>query len=155
MHNTILLAEDFEDDANAVQQVLKEAGVMNPVVVVTDGDEVIAYLNGEGRFSDRQRFALPGVLLLDLKMPRVHGFEVLEWIRAQPQFEKLLIIVLSGYDEIGQVRKAYDLGARSFLVKPCHIEDVRNLAKAFSGYWERIENFLPLNPDGATPSVSI
>ncbi len=132
----ILLAEDLEDDAWTIKQVLKKAGVMNPVAVVSDGEEAIRYLRGTGTYNDRAKFPLPGVLLLDLKMPRRSGFEVLEWCRAQPQLKTMLLVVLTGLDEVGTMQRAYSMGADSFLLKPCNVEDITNLTNTFTGYWE-------------------
>ncbi|MDB6022174.1 MAG: putative response regulator, CheY [Pedosphaera sp.] len=133
----ILLAEDVEDDASVIKRALKLAGVMNPIIVVPDGVEAILYLQGEGSYADRTRFPLPGVLLLDLKMPKRGGLEVLEWCRAQPHLQDMLIVILSGLHEVGLVQRAYSMGANSFLIKPCNLEDVANLTKTFPGYWEQ------------------
>jgi CheY-like chemotaxis protein len=131
----ILLAEDIEDDAGLLQTVLKQAGVMNPVFVVPDGQEAIAYLSGEGVYADRAKFPIPVVLLLDLKMPKRTGFDVLAWCKRQPHLTKLLIIVLSGNREIKSINQAYRMGADTFLLKPCHVLDVTNLTRNFKGYW--------------------
>lgn len=136
MSRTILLVEDYEDDAILLQMALASAGVGNPVILVKDGDEAIAYLKGEGIFSDRQKFPLPGVMLLDLKMPRKDGFEVMAWLKTQSEFKEIPIVVLSGLQEIKQIEKAYSMGARSFLAKPCLPEDVKNLMTGFPGFWE-------------------
>jgi CheY-like chemotaxis protein len=122
----ILLAEDFEADAVAVQRLLKKVGVPNPVIVVPDGGEAIAYLNNEGPFRDRQRFPLPDLLLLDLKLPTKNGFEVLEWCRTQPHLKDLFIVVLSGHYQLRDVNRAYLLGARTFLTKPASQADILN-----------------------------
>jgi CheY-like chemotaxis protein len=132
----ILLAEDVEDDALILKRVLKKAGVMNPVIVVRHGEEVIRYLQGDGSYSLRAKYPLPGVLLLDLKMPRRDGFEVLEWCRAQPHLKPMLIVVLTGLQEVGTMQRAYAMGADSFLVKPCNVEDMTNLTNTFVGYWD-------------------
>ena len=129
------MAEDFEPDATLVQLTLKRAGVLNPVFVVENGDDALAYLAGNGRFADRVKFPFPGVLLLDLKMPRTNGFEVLDWIKGRSQFPGLLVVVLSGVSDLAQVNRAYAAGAHSFLVKPCNEQDIANLAKSFAGPW--------------------
>ena len=129
MNRPILLAEDFEADALIVQRLLKKAGVANPILVVPDGGEAIAYLNNDGPFRDRQKFPLPAVLLLDLKLPNKTGFEVLEWCRTQPHLKDLFIVVLSGHFELREVNQAYQLGARSFLTKPANREDILNAIK--------------------------
>jgi CheY-like chemotaxis protein len=135
VNKPILLAEDLEDDAKIIQYVLKKAQVMNPIIVVPDGAEAVAYLKGEGFYADRAKFPLPAVLLLDLKMPKRNGFEVLEWCKTQPELKNMLVVVLSGYQDLDSVNRAYALGAHSFLVKPCNVEDISNLMRSFKGYW--------------------
>jgi CheY-like chemotaxis protein len=125
----ILLAEDFEADAEAVHRLLRKAGVANPIITVPDGGEAIAYMNNEGLFRDRQRFPLPCVLLLDLKLPVKNGFEVLEWCRTQPHLKDLFIVVLSGHRQLPYVNQAYSLGAHTFLTKPAKKEDITNAIK--------------------------
>src|SRR5882724_5407518 len=132
----ILLAEDDPDDAEQTKTTLRGAGVLNRIVLVTDGDEAIAYLKGEGIFSDRQKFPYPGILLLDLKMPRVDGFRVLSWLLFQASGEKPMVIVLSGHGELHNIQRAYDeFRAHSFLIKPLLVSDVRNLAKVHNRFW--------------------
>ena len=131
----ILLVEDWEDDIESLKLVFKRIHLANPVMVVRDGVGAIDYLQGKGLFSQRDRFPLPGVLLLDMKLPRLGGFEVLRWLEHRPQFNGLLKIVLSGQREVWEVNRAYKLGARSFLLKPCGEEDIMNLAKAWPEHW--------------------
>ena len=138
MAKTILIAEDSEDDAILLQQTLKTAGVSNPIVMVTDGDEVLAYFKGEGRFSDRIMFPLPSVLLLDLKMARIGGYEVLDWLQTHPEFQPLLIIAVTAFHELKEVQKAYLLGAKSFITKPSKPEDFHLLMQSFPEYWESL-----------------
>jgi len=135
MPKVVLLAEDSREDAESVQLALKGAGVANSIRVVADGEEAIAYLKGEGRFVDREKFPLPRVLFLDLKMPRAGGFEVLEWVRAQPSFKDLLIVVLTAYGGLNEIKRAYALGANSFLFKPGNPAEIKNLIKSFPEYW--------------------
>jgi len=137
MAKTILVAEDFEDDAVLLQQSLRDAGVSNPILTVSDGDEVLAYFKGEGHFSDRNKFPLPSVLLLDLKMPRVSGYEVLQWLQMHPELKPLIVIV-TGIEETKEIQEAYLLGAHSFITKPSTVEDIHNLRKAFGHYWESL-----------------
>ncbi len=144
MIRPILLAEDSEDDATIIQVTLEKAGVKNPVLVVSDGAKAISYLKGTGFYADRELFPLPGVVLLDLKMPVKNGFEVLEWWKTQPQLSDILIVVLSGYYDLESIRYAYSLGARSFLIKPCKIEDILNLKEAFAGSWNQMAGPLPV-----------
>jgi CheY-like chemotaxis protein len=129
INRPILLAEDLEADAMAVQRLLKKSGVVNPIIVVPDGGEAIAYMNNEGPFRDRQKFPLPGVLLLDLKQPTKNGFEILEWCRTQPHLKDLFIVVLSGHYELRDVNQACHPGARTFLARPANRNDMVNAIK--------------------------
>jgi len=131
----ILLAEDLEDDAIATQRILKKAGVMNPIVVVPDGEEAILYLDGVGMYGDREKYPIPVVLLLDLKMPKRGGLDVLGWCRAQKRMESLLIVILTGHQDVSMMHNAYAMGAHSFLMKPCNETDIVNLTQTFAGYW--------------------
>ena len=135
MAKPILVADDDADDVEAMLLVLQNAGVTNPVATVADGEEAVDYLKGEGQFADREKFPFPSVLFLDLKMPRRNGLEVLDWLRLQPQLANMLIVVLSGYDNPGDVSRAYQLGAHTFLTKPMQPEDVARLRKTFYKYW--------------------
>ena len=137
MTKTILLAEDDENDAALLKITLTAAGVSNPIVTVTDGDQVLDYFKGEGRFSNRTTFPLPSVLFLDLRMARLGGYEVLEWLQKRPEF-KPLIVVITAFHEVKEVQKAYLLGAHSFLTKPTKPEDIHNLRKGFPHYWESL-----------------
>src|SRR6185436_1684427 len=85
----ILLAEDREDDVLLVRKAFERGAINNPLQVARDGEEAMAYLSGEGNYSNRAEYPLPDLLLLDLKMPRVDGFDVIRWIRRQPQFSSL------------------------------------------------------------------
>ena len=106
-----------------------------PVYVVRDGAEAIQYLNGEGPFSNRDEYPLPALVLLDLKMPRVDGFEVLKWVRAQPGLRTLLVVVLTSSEDLRDVNRAYELGANSFLVKRMDFENSVALGELINNYW--------------------
>jgi CheY-like chemotaxis protein len=135
-HNQlILVAEDDENYVVLIREAFAEAGIQNPIHVVWNGEEVIYYLQGKGKYADRAEFPLPGLLLLDLKMPRVNGFEALTWIRKQPSLSGLRVLVLTSSDEIRDVNKAYQLGANSFLVKPYDFEDLAELSRLIQDFW--------------------
>lgn len=134
MAKTILIAEDFDDDALVIQNVLAQIGVEHSICRVENGADAIAYLMGSGPYADRKQFPLPEILLLDLAMPRVTGFQVLEWIKTQPACQDILIVVLSGHHNLHDVQQAYSMGAHSFLFKPCNKEDVQNLLEWFSAH---------------------
>src|SRR6266404_5750752 len=106
----ILIVEDGEDDVFLIRRSLDRAGVFNPIHVVRNGDDAIAYLQGEGKFARRDEYPLPSLVLLDLKMPRTDGFAVLRWIRLQPGLKALRVIVLTYSEDIRDVNQAYECG---------------------------------------------
>jgi CheY-like chemotaxis protein len=132
----ILIAEDSESDIFFLFRVMDQAGVLNPIFVVRDGAEALAYMQGTGSYADRTVYPLPGIVLLDLKMPGVDGFEILRWKRTQPQLQHTLMVAVSSYDGVYSINLAYESGADTFLSKPLTQEDVANLFKAFEDYWE-------------------
>jgi len=131
----ILLAEDRPEDIILIRRAFAQGGIDNPLYIVRDGEEAIAYLSGFGRYSNREEFPLPHLLLLDIKMPKVDGFEVLKWVRQQPGFGTLVVIVLTSSQDIFDVNKAYGLGANSFLVKPMDFDNFRVTCKTIKDYW--------------------
>ncbi|HWX22380.1 MAG TPA: response regulator [Candidatus Binatia bacterium] len=136
----ILLAEDSEDDIFLIRRAFTQAHISNPIHVVRDGDEAVAYLKGEGKYSNRAEYPLPGLMLLDLKMPLLDGFDVLRWIREQPGLAALRVLVLTSTKEIREVNQAYKLGANSFLVKPVDFENYIELSKLIRDFWLRVSS---------------
>jgi CheY-like chemotaxis protein len=128
----ILLAEDDENDVLMFRRASRHANLPNPLAVVTDGNEVIAYLTGEGKYTDRRQYPLPGLLLLDLQMPGRNGFEVLQWLRGQLEFAHLEVIILSSSDQIRDINRGYEFGADSFLVKPRSFDEYIGMVEAFA-----------------------
>src|SRR2546430_537091 len=102
----ILLAEDRQDDVLLIRRAFKKAGISNPVHLVRDGEQVMAYLQGQGKFADRRLHPFPELLLLDLKMPRMDGMEVLTWLKSHPEFKLLRVVVLTSSEDIHDVNKA-------------------------------------------------
>jgi CheY-like chemotaxis protein len=135
---TILLAEDREEDIILIQKAFEKAGIRNPLFTVRNGEEAINYLTAVGRFSDRHHYPLPALLLLDLKMPGTDGFDVLRWLRTQPDLASLRVVVLTSSDDIRDVNKAYQLGANSFLVKPLDFHNTVAMAETIMDYWLKI-----------------
>ena len=124
-----LLAEDSECDVLLVRKAMSQAGMDSPLFVVRDGEEAIAYLNGEGKFADRSEYPMPDLLFLDLAMPKINGFEVLQWIRQQPGLSDLRVIVLTSSQNIHDMKTAYLLGANSFLRKPINFKDLFQISR--------------------------
>lgn len=132
---TILLAEDDEDDVLLLRTALMEAGLSVPLQVVPDGEQAIAYLSGEGIHSDRTKFPIPSLMFLDLNMPRKNGFEVLRWVRENPEVKRLPIVVLSSSTQGPHINKAYELGANSYLVKVTKFSEFVERIKVVYNYW--------------------
>jgi CheY-like chemotaxis protein len=135
----ILIVEDREDDILLIRRSLQRSGVINPIQVVRNGEEAISYLIGEAKFASREEYPLPALMLLDLKMPRTDGFQVLSWIRQQPALKALRVIVLTSSEDIRDVNRAYELGANSFLVKPMEFENFVGMSKFLNEYWLRTD----------------
>jgi len=134
-HLVILVVEDRKDDIILIQRALAQASVPNPVHVVGNGEEAQAYLLGTGQFSDRSEFPLPDLILLDLKMPKMDGFELLRWIRSQPELKTLRVVVLTSSEDIYDINKAYQLGANSFLVKPHEFINFTAMMRTLGSFW--------------------
>jgi len=132
---TVLLAEDDPDDVLLTQIAFDKARLANPLQVVRDGEEAIAYLKGEGRFADRHQFPMPVLLLLDLKMPRLSGFQVLDWLRKQSKLRHLPVAVMNSSDHDPDATRAFELGADSYLIKPPDAEALLGLVQRLHAYW--------------------
>ena len=134
--HTILLVEDDPNDILLTQRAFRKANLTHASLqVVTDGDTAVAYLSGAGEYSDRDRYPLPVVILLDLKLPRRSGHEILGWLRQQPELKRLLVVVLTSSNQRCDVDQAYDLGANSYLVKPIGLAALVEVVQALNLYW--------------------
>ena len=122
----ILIAEDNADDAKLVHRAVLNLQLENPVHIVKDGVQTLAYLNGEPPFQDRKRFPFPALLLLDLRMPEIDGLEVLRRIKDNPEFASMPIVVVTAIQDRKRLGEAYRLGANSFLSKPVDAKDLEN-----------------------------
>lgn len=132
---TVLVVEDNTNDVLLLQRAMRKAQWANPVQVVGHGDAAIAYLAGHAPYDDRARYPLPGLVLLDLKLPRRGGLEVLAWLRDQPALRHLPVVVLTSSREHQDVNRAYQLGVNSYLVKPGAPHDFQTLIALISSYW--------------------
>ncbi len=131
----ILLVEDNRMDVELTLNAFQEVRLINPVHVATSGQEALDYLFGRGKYADRETYPLPCLILLDLKLPGIDGFEVLRQIKATPVLKRLPVIILTSSKEDGDRIMSYDRGANSYLVKPVSFEGFLNIVRHIKGYW--------------------
>jgi CheY-like chemotaxis protein len=131
----ILLAEDRNDDILLMRLALEKAGITNPLFVVQDGQEACDYLAGYRTYSDRQKYPLPSLLLLDIRMPRMNGFDVLAWLSSNPKFNDLPVVVLSTSDLDTDHERARCLGAIDYRSKPAGLDGLAAMLKELHGRW--------------------
>lgn len=149
----ILLVEDDPNDTILIRRAFQKAGFGDSLKAVADGEQAMQYLQGQKDYRDRARYPLPFLLLLDLKMPGTDGFEVLQWIRRQPDLKRLLVVVLTSSNLQADVDKAYDLGANSYLVKPVEFNQMVNMIQRFESYWTELNRF-PTPASALRPPLS-
>jgi CheY-like chemotaxis protein len=133
--STILLVEDEENDAFFFQRSMEKANIANPLQIATDGQQALDYLHGAGEFVDRDKFPFPSLVVLDLKLPRAHGFEVLAHIRQHPSLRKLIVVVLTSSVNEEDIAKAYELGANAYLVKPSDTGKLLDIIQSIKLFW--------------------
>jgi CheY-like chemotaxis protein len=132
----ILHVEDDANDVLLVQRAFRSASSSARLLNVSDGEQATDYFTGKGHFADRQKYPLPSLILLDLKLPRRNGHEVIAWLRQQKTPLRCVpIVVLSSSNQISDVNKAYELGANSYVVKPSAFDELASLAQILSAYW--------------------
>jgi len=131
----ILIVEDREDDIVLIRKASEKAALLNPMHVVRDGEEAVAYLSGEGKYANRAEYPLPILVLLDLKLPGMDGFDVLTWIRQQEGIRGLPVVVLTSSSDLTDVNRAYQLGANSFFVKEIDFQGSVDFSKLLQHYW--------------------
>lgn len=130
--HAILLVEDDHNDVLLIKRAFQKVNIANPIIVVNDGEQAISYLAGREPYVER---AMPMLVLLDLKLPRKSGHEVLEWLRQQSTLRRLPVVVLTASSESSDVNLAYDLGANSYLVKPVTFDSLVQMVKTLNLYW--------------------
>ena len=137
----ILLVEDDSNDILFVQRAFRQANLDNPIRIVKDGDEAVSYLGGKNKYANRDIYPLPALILLDLKLPRRSGLEVLAWIRQQKNLKRIPVVVLTSSKESLDVDKAYDLGVNSYLVKPVKFEALATMVEVLDAYWLKLNQY--------------
>jgi CheY-like chemotaxis protein len=133
--HSILIVEDNEDDILLAQRAFRKAGVTAALHVVRDGEEAVSYLEGSGAFMDHHQHPLPAMMLLDLKLPKRSGFDVLHWVRNHPTLRMLPVVVFTTSAQSSDLDRAYALGANSYLKKPATLEGTTELLKTLGLYW--------------------
>jgi len=140
----LLVAEDSEDDAFLLERAFRQTGVAINATFVRDGQAAVDYVEGLGEFGDRQRYPIPAVIMLDLKMPRLDGFDVLGWLKSQPGHRRTPVIIFSSSDDRNDIDRAYNLGASCYLTKPAGMGEMPDLVRVLDAYWRRYVKL----PDG-------
>jgi CheY-like chemotaxis protein len=131
----ILLVEDSQDNILLVRYAVQKAGIRTPLEVVTSGEQAIHYLGGTNGYSDWNQFPLPAIVLLDLKMPGMNGFDVLKWIRERPGLKALRVAMLTSSDLPSEIKQAHELGANIFLTKPVQLERLIEIMRTLDEHW--------------------
>lgn len=133
--STILLVEDDPADVFRIQRAFRKTNLASSLEVVTDGEKAIDYLSGQEVYQDRDRYPLPSLMLLDLKLPRRSGFEVLSWLRNESDIKHLPVVVLTSSDQQVDIKRAYSLGANSYLTKPPAPNALLEMVQVVGLYW--------------------
>lgn len=144
MNKSILLVEDEEHDIIFMQLAMEEAKVTNRLDIVRDGRAAIDYLQGTAAASGQPDYPLPGLVLLDLRLPQTPGLEVLRWIRSKPVFAPMPVMVCSSSNQDSDVERAYALGANGYIVKPGSPFQLMEIVRVLKKYW--------LDADGPPPN---
>ena len=134
-HAPVLVAEDDPNDVFLLRRAFQKAGVYNAVVVAHNGQEAIDYLNGDGPYRDRSDHPFPALMLLDLKMPLVDGFDVLAWLSQHPPKHRLPVVVLSSSNQEKDIERAQQMGANDYCVKPQQFEELVEIVKGVRDRW--------------------
>lgn len=136
--SSILLVEDNPDDAELVRYAFEKVGIGNPLVSLSDSDAAVDFLIGAGIYADRKRHPLPALILLDLKLPRRSGFEVLRLIRDQQATRHTPVVVLTSSNQQDDIRRAYEDGANSYLIKPVGRDALIEMVRSLNAYWIKL-----------------
>ena len=147
--NPILLVEDNPDDVLLTRMAYKQAGITHRLVIVSDCEQAVRYLQGEGPYGDREQFPIPQFILLDLEVPRMTGFEFLVWLRQEPELKHLPVIALTGSLNPADMEHAYQAGANCFVAKPTGFAELAATLTKVCGFWLKLsklpETPIPLN----------
>jgi len=134
-HATLLIVDDDPDDRYLIERSFRAIGVTDPIRSVAGGAEAMAYMLGEGIYADRDTYAYPTFITIDLKMPEVNGFHVLEHLKRNPEWAIIPTVILSSSRDSDDIRRAYRMGASSYHVKPSGLSELRQQLKVLHDYW--------------------
>jgi len=134
-HIPILIADDDKTEVFLLRRAFGKAGLTHILLDVSDGQEAIDYLKGAAQYHNRFLYPLPGLLLLDLEMPGMDGFAVLEWLLTRNDLEALPVVVLSSSNQAADIKRAKALGADDYVVKPADFDGMRSMAKDLVAHW--------------------
>jgi CheY-like chemotaxis protein len=135
---TILHVEDDPNDVLLIGRALRKAEIPASVQVVNDGDQAVDYLSGNHAYAQREQFPLPALVLLDLKLPRKSGIEVLQWIRSKPGLRRIPVVMLTSSRQPVDINRAYDLGVNAYLVKPVSFDTLVEMLRTLDSFWLRV-----------------
>ncbi len=144
--NIVLLADDDDDDRMMAADAMREAKVTNELQFVTDGEDLMEYLHHRGKYAPPAHSPRPGLLLLDLNMPKKDGREALREMKANPVFRSIPVVVLTTSKTEEDIEQIYDLGGNSFITKPVSFEDLVQAMKVMGEYWFQIVSLPPPGP---------
>ena len=133
---TILHIEDDPNDVLLIERAFRSAELTVGLRTVCDAEQTSHYLLGTGEYADRQKYPFPALLLLDLKLPRKSGLEIISWVRTQqPPLRRLPVVVLTSSNQPKDVNRAYEAGANSYVIKPSGFDELTTLVKVLTSYW--------------------
>jgi len=139
----ILIADDDPDDHLLIQTALEENHLTNPLIFVENGEELMDYLYQKGKYADPNKFVRPGIILLDLNMPRKDGREALREIKSNPQLRQIPVLVLTTSNLVEDIKQSYALGANSYMLKPTTFEGLSDILQVMETYWLNIAQLPP------------